>query len=176
VLSFFWLLLLQVSLGQNRVGPDVNLTTVAKRLEGYTGSDIKEVCREAVVAISHEAASALEHGRPLPPPSRAATGRWVRNKAAVKAGADEDAAVGGGNVDVNDEGGGDVDVEDEDDDDDPALFRLRPVTRKDLEASLSMLSASVNERGREASKVADWNAQYGEVKDKKKKSKPTLSM
>ena len=77
---------------------------------------------------------------------------------------------------MNDEGGGDVDVEDEDDDDDPALFRLRPVTRKDLEAALSKLSASVNERGREASKVADWNAQYGEVKDKKKKAKPTLSM
>jgi SpoVK/Ycf46/Vps4 family AAA+-type ATPase len=31
-------------------------------LEGYTGSDIKEVCREAVVQISHEQARLLDQG------------------------------------------------------------------------------------------------------------------
>lgn len=29
---------------------------------GYTGSDIKEVCREAVVRVSHQRALALESG------------------------------------------------------------------------------------------------------------------
>jgi SpoVK/Ycf46/Vps4 family AAA+-type ATPase len=29
---------------------------------GYTGSDIKEVCREAVVRVSHQRAHALESG------------------------------------------------------------------------------------------------------------------
>jgi len=32
-----------VTLAGNRLGPDVNLTRVAEALEGYTGSDIKEV-------------------------------------------------------------------------------------------------------------------------------------
>jgi SpoVK/Ycf46/Vps4 family AAA+-type ATPase len=49
-----------VSLKGNRLAGDVNLTQVAQKLEGYTGSDIKEVCREAVVRISHEEALRLE--------------------------------------------------------------------------------------------------------------------
>ena len=32
-----------VTLAGNRLGPDVNLTRIAETLEGYTGSDIKEV-------------------------------------------------------------------------------------------------------------------------------------
>ena len=40
----------------------VNFTKIAERLEGYTGSDIKEVCREAVVQISHEQARLLDQG------------------------------------------------------------------------------------------------------------------
>ena len=32
-----------VTLAGNRLGPDVNLTRIAEALEGYTGSDIKEV-------------------------------------------------------------------------------------------------------------------------------------
>ena len=52
--------ILRVTLAQNRLAPDVNLTTIAADLEGYTGSDIKEVCREAVLRISHEAAAELE--------------------------------------------------------------------------------------------------------------------
>ena len=49
-----------MSLKGNRLAGDVNLTQVAQKLEGYTGSDIKEVCREAVVRISHEEALRLE--------------------------------------------------------------------------------------------------------------------
>ena len=35
--------IMAVTLAGNRLGPDVNLTRVAEALEGYTGSDIKEV-------------------------------------------------------------------------------------------------------------------------------------
>lgn len=57
--------ILEVTLAENRLGPDVNLTMVAERLEGYTGSDLKEVCREAVVQISHEQARMLDRGELL---------------------------------------------------------------------------------------------------------------
>ncbi|KAL7557887.1 hypothetical protein ACA910_010934 [Epithemia clementina (nom. ined.)] len=54
--------ILQVTLAENRLDPSVNLTQIAERMEGYTGSDIKEVCREAVVHISHEHAKWLDQG------------------------------------------------------------------------------------------------------------------
>jgi SpoVK/Ycf46/Vps4 family AAA+-type ATPase len=54
--------ILEVTLSENRLGPDVNLTKIAERLDGYTGSDLKEVCREAVVQISHEQARMLDRG------------------------------------------------------------------------------------------------------------------
>ena len=54
--------ILEVTLSENRLDPAVNLTQIAERLEGYTGSDIKEVCREAVVQISHEQAKLLDQG------------------------------------------------------------------------------------------------------------------
>jgi SpoVK/Ycf46/Vps4 family AAA+-type ATPase len=54
--------ILEVTLAENRVDPAVNLTQIAERLDGYTGSDIKEVCREAVVQISHEQARLLDQG------------------------------------------------------------------------------------------------------------------
>lgn len=57
--------ILEVTLSENRLGPDVNLTRIAERLEGYTGSDLKEVCREAVVQISHEQARMLDRGEML---------------------------------------------------------------------------------------------------------------
>jgi len=57
--------ILEVTLAENRLGPDVNLTMVAERLDGYTGSDLKEVCREAVVQISHEQARMLDRGELL---------------------------------------------------------------------------------------------------------------
>jgi ATPase family AAA domain-containing protein 1 len=52
--------ILEVTLAENRLDKGVNLTMIAERLEGYTGSDIKEVCREAVVQISHEQARLLD--------------------------------------------------------------------------------------------------------------------
>jgi SpoVK/Ycf46/Vps4 family AAA+-type ATPase len=52
--------MLRVIMANNRMAPEVNLTAVAKKLEGYTGSDIKEVCREAVVRIAHEESQKLD--------------------------------------------------------------------------------------------------------------------
>jgi SpoVK/Ycf46/Vps4 family AAA+-type ATPase len=40
--------------------PSANLTLIAEKLDGYTGSDIKEVCHEAVIQISHEQAQMLD--------------------------------------------------------------------------------------------------------------------
>eukprot|EP01038_Epipyxis_sp_PR26KG_P008477 gene8477-11459_t len=54
--------IIAVTLAGNRIAPEVNLTTLAQSLEGYTGSDIKEVCREAVVRVCHERAQTLEMG------------------------------------------------------------------------------------------------------------------
>ena len=54
--------IMEVTLANNRLAKDVNLTTIAAQLEGYSGSDIKEVCREAVVRVSHERAVQLEMG------------------------------------------------------------------------------------------------------------------
>merc|ERR1712071_482442 len=57
--------ILEVTLAENRLDPSVNFTLIAEKLEGYTGSDIKEVCREAVVQISHEQARMLDLGIPV---------------------------------------------------------------------------------------------------------------
>jgi SpoVK/Ycf46/Vps4 family AAA+-type ATPase len=57
--------ILEVTMAENRLDPGVNMTKIAERLEGYTGSDIKEVCREAVVQISHEQAKLLDQGKGL---------------------------------------------------------------------------------------------------------------
>jgi len=54
--------ILRVTLMHNRLAPDVNITRIAETLQGYSGSDIKEVCREAVVRVAHEKASALDRG------------------------------------------------------------------------------------------------------------------
>lgn len=61
--------ILEVTLAENRLDSDVNLTAIAERLEGYTGSDLKEVCREAVVQISHEQAKLLDQGSSSSAPS-----------------------------------------------------------------------------------------------------------
>ncbi|CAM9286175.1 unnamed protein product [Discosporangium mesarthrocarpum] len=52
--------ILRVTMAQNRVDPAVNFTSITQELEGFTGSDIKEVCREAVVRIAHEKAHQLD--------------------------------------------------------------------------------------------------------------------
>merc|ERR1712216_21369 len=114
----------RVTMSKNRMTSDVNLTEVARQLEGYTGSDITEVCREAVVCISHEAAKSLED-------------RGMENQATLSL------------------------------EDTQEAFALRPVRRADFQRALKKLSASVSKRGREVSRVLEWNDQYGEVKTKK---------
>ncbi len=54
--------IIKVTLANNRVASDVDFDKLADNLDGYTGSDIKEVCREAVVRISHELARSIEQG------------------------------------------------------------------------------------------------------------------
>jgi SpoVK/Ycf46/Vps4 family AAA+-type ATPase len=135
--------ILNVSLRRNRLAPDVNLTAVALQLEGYTGSDIKEVCREAVVRICHQAAAQLDHAT-----QTAAAGSGAGASCGDGAGFEEDAP---------------------EEDARAEQMVLRPVAKKDLESALGKLSASVNERGREIQRVAAWNEQYGEIKKKKKR-------
>lgn len=55
--------ILRVTMVNNRISTDVNFTKIADMLDGYTGSDIKEICREAVVRISHEKAMLLDGGK-----------------------------------------------------------------------------------------------------------------
>jgi len=69
--------ILVVTLAANRLASDVDLTALAESLNGFTGSDIKEVCREAVVRVAHERAQQIEVG------SLAADGRSTRNSNAT---------------------------------------------------------------------------------------------
>jgi SpoVK/Ycf46/Vps4 family AAA+-type ATPase len=57
--------IIEVTLKDNRVEAGLNFTKIAEKLDGYTGSDIKEVCRESVVKISHSMASRLDKGEEL---------------------------------------------------------------------------------------------------------------
>ena len=123
--------ILEVTMAENRLGPGVNLTAIAERLEGYTGSDIKEVCREAVVQISHEQAQILDKGLASAGDKR------------------EDVTQG-------------------------SLQRLRPVNTKDFETALSKLKRSVSEKGKELTRVWEWNDEYGEIKKEKKNTLPHL--
>lgn len=54
--------ILEKTLAENRLAADVNITAIAQRLDGYTGSDLKELAREAIVQISHEQARLLDQG------------------------------------------------------------------------------------------------------------------
>ncbi|CAN0032033.1 unnamed protein product [Scytosiphon promiscuus] len=111
--------ILKVSMAKNRVDASVNFTAITAELEGFTGSDIKEVCREAVVRIAHEKAEELDK--------------------AGMAGALEE-------IDLT--------------------AQLRPVTMNDFLEARKKLTASVSEKGRELSRVLEWNEEYGEVKKK----------
>lgn len=132
--------ILKVTLMENRLDPSVNLTIVAERLDGYTGSDIKEVCREAVVRISHEQARILDNGFDV----------------------DEEVED---DMDGNEEGSSLMTRNDSD-----RLQRLRPCTMKDFEISMSKLKRSVSEKGKELAKVWEWNDEYGEIKKKTKRT------
>eukprot|EP00903_Cladosiphon_okamuranus_P011861 g11142.t1 len=112
--------ILKVSMAQNRVDASVNFTAITAELEGFTGSDIKEVCREAVVRIAHEKAQELDK-----------------------------AGVAGEREEID------------------LTARLRPVTMDDFWEARKKLTASVSEKGRELSRVWEWNEEYGEVKKKR---------
>jgi SpoVK/Ycf46/Vps4 family AAA+-type ATPase len=51
--------ILQVLLKGNRLDSSVNLTKIAQTLDGYSGSDIREICREAVVRVCNIKAKEL---------------------------------------------------------------------------------------------------------------------
>mmetsp|Transcript_17986 Transcript_17986/g.25416 ORF Transcript_17986/g.25416 Transcript_17986/m.25416 type:complete len:1857 (+) Transcript_17986:440-6010(+) len=134
--------ILEVTLAENRLDPLVNLTAIAERLEGYTGSDIKEVCREAVVQISHEQARFLDQGGfdledDL---TKSNANREESNIGASKNPSLSNYLVG--------------------------MQRLRPVNMEDFEKALKKLKRSVSEKGKELAKVWEWNDEYGEIKKK----------
>jgi len=52
--------ILRVVLKDNKLSSNVNLSDIAARLKGYSGSDIKEICREAVLRGAHFQAARLE--------------------------------------------------------------------------------------------------------------------
>mmetsp|Transcript_44052 Transcript_44052/g.76789 ORF Transcript_44052/g.76789 Transcript_44052/m.76789 type:complete len:959 (-) Transcript_44052:35-2911(-) len=141
--------ILSVTLANNRVSSSVNFTQLAEKLEGYTGSDIKEVCREAVVRVAHERAKQLENG----------------GETAIAAGTPVVAHIAEGLTSTDHES-------------EELNFTLRAVTLDDFKHAMRKLKASVNSDGRELKKVTEWNAKYGEFKrkDEGKTSNSHLSM
>jgi len=148
--------ILAVTLSGNRLASDVNLTQIANTLEGYTGSDIKEVCREAVLRVSHERAVLLEQG-----------GNNTNNSIVNEIEKEDK------NSDINEEDNGDEDSKE-------LHFNLfsplRPVNNDDFKIAMQKLKASVHDSGRELQKVIEWNEKYGEVKRKKKIKQSGISM
>ena len=136
--------ILSVTLAANRVDIGVNFTQLAERLEGYTGSDIKGVCREAVVKVAHERAEMLVNGADL------YGTRTIAKRAS--------SASGGGAVNTMMM----VSVGD-------FNAPLRLVTMENFQLAMKKLKASVNDNGRELQKVVEWNSKYGEIKRKPKK-------
>ena len=122
--------ILEVTLAENRIDTSVNFTSIAILLDGYTGSDIKEVCREAVVQISHEQARLLD--------STSASTSSSSNTMMKES------------------------------------QRLRPVTIDDFEKAIRKLKKSVSTKGKELTKVLDWNDNYGEIKNTNRKNKDSL--
>jgi SpoVK/Ycf46/Vps4 family AAA+-type ATPase len=132
--------ILAVNLAHNNVDfNSVNLTEIAMRLEGFTGSDIKEICREAVVTIAHEQAEQFEQQQQQQQTLATNGNQWGNILR-------EEAGDGGGiEGDAQDRG-------------------LRPLTARDLYRAMRRLRASVNENGRELQKVIEWNEKYGEFR------------
>jgi SpoVK/Ycf46/Vps4 family AAA+-type ATPase len=140
--------ILRVTLSNNRIAKDVNFTSLAISLEGYTGSDIKEICREAVVRVAHERAmqfevdfTSLQHANLTIPSSPSSS------------------------IDANHTQGNQGTT--------TSLLLseiwtepLRAVTLKDFQLAMKRLKASVDDSGREMQKVTEWNEKYGEFKKK----------
>lgn len=152
----------------------MNLTTIARELEGYSGSDIKEVCREAVVRVAHERAIMLEKGEVVmsAPPTIQVSGDGVASSnegSSVPSKAPMEGSVAGAGANAGVVGAEEVDED--------AHGPLRPVSARDFKDAMKKLKASVDESGRELQKVAQWNDKYGEIKRKStRKSTAYLSM
>jgi SpoVK/Ycf46/Vps4 family AAA+-type ATPase len=52
--------ILRTIMGNNRMAPDVDFSAIAKRMKGYTGSDIRKICREVKARVAHAEARKLE--------------------------------------------------------------------------------------------------------------------
>ncbi len=120
-----------------------NLTYLATRTAGFSGSDLKEVCREAVSRVAHERAEALERGLLL---------RETEKKNSDNS-----------NSEQSDEEEQQLLLEEED-----ISSTLRPVTMEDFLVVLKKMKASVDEDGRELQRVLEWNEKYGELKKNKR--------
>lgn len=140
---------LEVCMRGNRVSPDVNFTMIADQLEGYTGSDIKEICREAVVRIAHEQAREYEQG------VQGAFCRFGAPFAMLSAVIDVHCHVMMLLLFCWTVNTSEV---------------LRPITSEDFDKAIQKLRASVNQEGRELSRVWEWNEKFGEIKKKKPRS------
>ena len=116
------------------------------------GSDIKEVCREAVVRIAHERAMALENGLEVLDSITHITHR--------SSSSNRNDSLEGSSTESSRGGGGEFEAD--------VNAALRPVTLKDFKLSMKKLKSSVNDNGREMQKVVEWNSKYGEIKRKKK--------
>uniref|UniRef100_A0A0G4H7E7 AAA+ ATPase domain-containing protein n=1 Tax=Chromera velia CCMP2878 TaxID=1169474 RepID=A0A0G4H7E7_9ALVE len=162
--------ILRVSLAGNRVAHGTNLTSLAEKMEGYTGSDIKEACREAVTKISHELARNLENRL------RLGVGGYAAGAEAGPSAPGETEAGSGGEAERAAEGEG----EGQEQGGSGGAYvsalssnaKLRPVTEDDIMSAIKKLSASVNQTGKELEKVWEWNDKYGEMPRKKAKRRP----
>lgn len=141
--------IMEVTLANNRLSSEVNLTSIAMQLEGYSGSDIKEVCREAVVRVSHERARMLESGNDASQETGDALTTTEFFAADVATSIDDA-------------------MEQEE-------SPLRAVSVGDFKLAMKKLKASVNDNGREMQKVMEWNSKYGEITEKKR-SKGAVNM
>jgi SpoVK/Ycf46/Vps4 family AAA+-type ATPase len=160
--------ILAVTLGGNSVHPSVNLTLLAAELEGYTGSDVKEVCREAVVGVPHERARRLEYGLEAALSTHSTySGSTLIDRDST--GADSTST----STDTSSPPSSTSPTppstyEDSDSDLSDLNAPLRPVTMSDFQAAMRKLKASVDDNGRELQKVNDWNDKYGEFRRKRK--------
>eukprot|EP00953_Heterococcus_sp_UTEX-ZZ885_P021586 12037-Heterococcus_DN1.PRE.1 len=133
--------ILRVTMANNRVDPSVDFAAIAKDLEGFTGSDIKEVCREAVVRIAHEKAQVLlKCSKSTHFAAAAMSEPQHSNTAELEA------------LPVLDDAN--------------LTESLRTVTMEDFQEARKRLTTSVSEKGRELARVWEWNEQYGEIKKK----------
>jgi ATPase family AAA domain-containing protein 1 len=165
--------ILSVTLANNRLAADVNLTAIADTLKGYSGSDIKEVCREAVVRVSHERAMMLETGNYTARHIGGGSSDGEMNATSTDSASsvtETGTSAGAGMFGPASSGSEDANFLY----DDILMTPLRPVSADDFKEAMKKLKASVSDNSRELQKVIDWNEKYGEVKRAKSKKPSSL--